>query len=170
MCSTDNWCHGLQKCNKSLIPWPVCSHCSVPDGLISRQGIYLQAFIISVVFIHCEPSWWENFLSAIKSLVGNKNSDIFEVVAWVFLIKMKYILENWLFSLQIFTIKATHIYVISNAWFLSAEGSCHVYSKLSDIELDRISWDFRECYQLWEEFGKGVEIYAQLVVLAITSC
>ena len=37
----------------------------------------------------------------ILNLVGSKNSDMFEVVAYVFLIKMKYILENCLFSADI---------------------------------------------------------------------
>ena len=58
-----------------------------------------------------------NFLSAIKSesLVGSKNSDIFEVDACVFLIKMKYIFENCLFTADIHAAKATHIYLKSHA-------------------------------------------------------
>ena len=52
------------------------------------------------------------FLSAIKFLspVGSKNSDIFEVVACVFLIKMKCILKNYLFTADIHR-KKRHIFI-----------------------------------------------------------
>ena len=62
---------------------------------------------------------------------------ISEVVARGYLINMKCIIENYLFTAEIHCKSDTYLFKKSLA-SLSAEGCCHFSCNLSDIELDLI--------------------------------